>query len=415
MLGSNLAEGSNAHGTWGGTDRNGNNAVIGRSHSLFGRILVDAQRETAVGVFDGRVRLTQSAGQFGSGAAALDSSNLHMDGNLWWRPNDMFRLGIGHDLRNGTGAGAMDWFWNAATDHSDVHMWASILHGFGFNSRMPFIGDGYNPAGGGLALAVTPMGDMLHVHVGLPYHFVSGSDAHPIGEIFRRVYARAYANIDGVGRIGFGYQNPNGQIADGNNVTTNLGLLYAFYQNTMVPNTTLRFGVSYMLPATRTIEVAGAANQTSDVNSRIAIGAQASHRTGDFGFMGGAALGMWMGGEQAVFGGESRASHRVDATSLTLDLAPFYQVTSDVRVTFNSGFGIDFPGSEFRAPASGDNTVDPRFWYVVNPYVTLNFASASHFLGGFQLLGNNGAIQADGSRSNGGINWAIPIGIVFVW
>jgi len=177
------------------------NLLVGRGTEASGNIRVDFATDTDFGRFAGMGRIV--AGGPGQGGGDWRRSALRFDGHVWWRPIDMLRVGLGSDLGFTGGMG-----------ETGPHRagGAGVNIGLGGSSPAPgaldgplgwgraFIGD----APHGLVFELTPM-DMLNVVVSLPYQVQDADAAREIGDIFRGVYARAFVDLDGIGRIGFGY------------------------------------------------------------------------------------------------------------------------------------------------------------------------------------------------------------------
>ena len=411
-IGVNLVQGGNEYGMTGDGDESD---VVGRGTFARGRIRADFTTDAAIGTFGAMARLDGRFHEWGDG-----DRYTRLDAHVWWRPVDMFRLGIGRDIGFLTGGMGLIPFHRGGA-HVDLVVGDSQRGGSAVHHERPFIGD----LGNGLAFEFLPMGDMLNIAVGLEYdwiHYNQSGTAPEVADIFRGVFARAFVNLDGIGRIGFGYVGGSavqGVVAtwsendDPTNIVTTLpggavvgsgsgewtvvtvgvteftdpGALYAYFRsNELVDGLDVHFGLRFGM-ATST-------GGESDNNAELALG-----------------LGVNFDVDPDLFGVRFRTTVALgigdgwrtsnQATRMSFELLPYFFITPDVLFNFYAGIGLDMPHGDVE-------NVDPRVWWAINPYLSIN-VGAPRFLVGFQVYGNNGS---DPARENAQMNWAIPIGMV---
>jgi len=439
-----LARGSNGYGDLGYKDPNDGarlTKVIG-SATQYGRIYVNMTKQTNIGTVLGMVRINQSAAKFG------DVGQTFMEGYAAWRPDPMFTMAYGRGISGLMGGAAMDRLW--LPDYDDgVNLHADDA---GARSvRGAFIASGFNQ---GLGFAIVPIPNTLYVHVGLPYLAVKETaDAPELAQILRQVNARAYYNMDG-GRIGLGYkdglQEKLNVVGDdpedyiGKRVETTVGSMYLFYQNTMVDNLDLRLGLRYQLPrsvdftvgkATKEKYPDDAKNASTNNASNFEVGLTGDYSTDTFGVYFGGTFLTYIGGEEnkdlakAIEGGlftladlgkdkewylDSRASYREVASRFSVELAPYYQVTDNVKAVLAGSFGMDLAGAD-RQNGEGKKSIEAQTFWGVNPYCTIAIGSNMDFQLGVKLYGNNGTLKADGKRERAVMNWAVPMVLYFLF
>jgi len=464
-FGLNLLQGGNNYGHTGFSDppppdRRDNNLVGG---AIFGETWLEASfdAETGFGEFGGMFEVS-----VGGRTGAWGGATPTMLGRVWWRPMDMLRIGVGNELgfmQGGIGVtGPHRW----GGQHVDGRVDQARLGGSVAMGRA-FLGE----LGAGLSFEITPM-DNLNIAIGLPYNRALGGDqfvaaaASPaetnpilVGNIFRGVFARAWFDLDGVGRIGFGYRDGSygtvtwnalatemglpadirdewfaddgiigGDTIDGLTIT-NPGRIHAYFRgNHLVPDLDFQFGVGFRLPRTLELEIEGESNFTASTAGELSIGLGVQYTImPELQIRFNASAALLVGGEDAeptaaqagagAFGIDTRADRQYNATRLAFELAPNFQATDDIGITFYAGFGIDIAGSNIGYVEGGENwTVDNRVWWAINPYVTLGITGRARFLVGVQVWGNNGSLnwEADGNnipRHNAPMNWAVPIGL----
>ena len=470
-FGLNLLQGGNNYGLTGYEDttvtpaRTGNNLVGGATWGA-AEIAVGFGADTAVGEFGGEV-VVSTDGRVGDGAA-WGWPAPGIGGHVWWRPLDMLRIGVGNGLGFMSGGMGITAPHKCGGQHVDGMINDARMGGSHGVNRAA-LGD----FGNGLVFELTPI-DGLNVAIGLPYNRgladgsgLVGAASSPaetgnilVANIFRGVFARAWFDLDGVGRIGFGYRDGSygtltsvallntlgiledlrgGYISDWDLPATGAipgltltdpGRIHAFFRgNHLVPGLDFQFGVGFRLPRTLEMELEGVSNFTATTSSELSIGLGVQYTVMpelQVRFNAGAAF--LLGGEEAeptqaqldagnVFGVDTRADRQYNATRLVFELAPSFQATDTIGLTLYAGFGFDIAGSNFGYVEGGDNwTIDNRVWWAINPYVTVLTSGPARFLFGVQVWGNNGSLnwEADGNnipRHNAPLNWAVPIGM----
>jgi len=455
-VGANLVQGGN---DWGDTSQadvtnigtpvpdggHRENLLIGRGMNSGGWLAVTFATDTDVGRFQAWTRLNTGQVPAAADAAYLGwrRSNSTIDAHIWWRPMDMFRLGLGHNLG-----------WTGGIGYAGTHR----IGGAGVNISRGGIGLGHPFLGTsphGLSFEITPM-DMLNVAITLPYRSVTSRGgtapnqvvhAPEIADIFRGVFARVWVDLDGIGRIGFGYAGGSQTVEHGDlpwsatsgytETETDPGRIHAFFSSTqLVPGLGLQFGVGFRLPNSFEMVDRNPAvtNISYSYHSELSFGLGAQYM-----IMPGlqvrfnATAALALGGEQSPAADgfalgerwDTRASTLENATRLGFDLAVVFEATETIALTLYGGFGMDMVGGDFRpeGAAAAPTTVNTenRVWWAVNPYVTVNFASGPRFLAGVQVWGNSGDLFASTAtpptdhwyRSRSTMNWAIPIGMTF--
>ncbi|MCL2601139.1 MAG: hypothetical protein FWD88_08160 [Treponema sp.] len=437
----NLARGSNGYGDLGYKDPNDGarlTRVIG-DFTQYGRMYVNMTKQTNIGTVLGMVRIIQNGKPFG------DVGQTYMDGYAAWRPDPMFTIAGGRGINGLMGGSAMNRL-DLPDDDYGVQLYAGDI-GAASTSNV-FIGSGFNQ---GLGFAIVPIPNTLYVHVGLPYLTKDAADAPELAEILRQVNARAYYNMDG-GTIGLGYKNGKQDkldVKDGDNyigkrVETTVGSMYLFYKNTMVDNLDLRLGLRYQLPgsvdftvgkATKEAYPDDAKNASTNNASNFEVGLNGDYSTDTFGVYFGGTFLTYIGGEEnkdlakAIEGGlftladlgkdkewylDSRASYREVASRFSVELAPYYQVTDNVKAVLAGSFGMDLAGADYKN-GEGKKSIEAQTFWGVNPYCTIAIGSNMDFQLGVQLYGNNGTLKADGKRERAVMNWAVPMTLYFVF
>jgi hypothetical protein len=424
--------------------------VAGNGRSQFGRLFVNMTQQTGLGTVLGMIRLQQQADAFGN-LAEKNNSSLFMEGYAAWRPDPMFTVMWGQGINGMLGGSAMNRYY-LPEDTDGVQLYAQNV-----SVGNAYIGSGFS---NGLGFAIVPIPDTLYVHIGLPYLVntkpAAGkewTDAKDLSNVLSQVHARAYYNMDG-GRIGLGYSG--GSIAKaeekldttvtGWTETTTIGNMYLFYQNTMVDNLSLRLGLRYRAPASISYkpnqttkdawEAAGNEGKAPKVDgtgaSLFVAGLTADYDTGSFGVYLGGVFITYLGGEEnkkmqeyqklaamldaknkltSDSWADTRASYRETASQFSIELAPYYAVTDNVKAVLAGSFGMDLAGAD-RQNGEGKKSIEARTFWGINPYCSIDVGTTMTFQLGLQLWGNNGAnadLKANGTRQKEVMNWAIPM------
>jgi hypothetical protein len=365
LVGGNLAHGDNEEGS----------DVLGGA--LMSEVQLNVNARTATGVGDFYTMAMIISGIVGGGAPAFHA-------HVGWQPNSMV------DIRMG------GWMWtlNDINRMLPFHRQVSSLVNREMHQRHaegtvpwtesaishwhPFMLDRVQ---NGVSADFNPI-SMFRVGFALPYTWGAAGQFRNndrLQDILQDVVARVRVDLDGIGRVGFGY--------DGNHLENHHGDFFGFFHLSMLNNIGLDFGVRF-----QTAHVAeGAAFENSEL---LAVGVGANF---DFPAMN---MGVRMRGT-AGFGIGDFWGDRLDATRLSLDVLPWMDLTDNIAGAIGIGGAMNLAGSEL----SG---VDPYIGWMVNPYVSINIGQP-RFNAGFRLFGhNNRGEDRNGAATFG---WEIPVGM----
>jgi len=434
--------------------------LIGRGMNSGGNINVTAVADTDIGRFQAWSRLNMG-GDFDvhNGWRRVNPS---IDAHIWWRPIDMFRMGIGNELGGLTGGigvtGPQRVTGAGVTGRVDDGLGDALYQGRAFLGGF----------GNGLIFEVTPdLGDIgLNIAIGLPYHRADASnavnppdldlsaldpddglpttgDVQLVGNIFRGVFARVWVDLDGIGRIGFGYREGSQGVRrfpEGSNmpmvaetIGTNPGRIHAFFSSSqLVPGLGFQFGLGFRLPNSYEVNFADATPNLSWSGASelsFGLGVQYTDLPG-LGLRFNASVALALGGEQHMYAGQptglfdTRASAMQNATRMSFQVGVDFEATETILLVLSGGFGLDIAGGDYYqslVPGAPSIDVPNRVHWAVNPYVVVNFGGGPRFLAGFQIWGQSGdhhgaplpSISTHQYRNQSTMNWAVPIGMVF--
>jgi hypothetical protein len=292
-----------------------------------------------------------------------------MWGNIGWRPNAIFHLGMGNELQgfsindiNRLGLPArfnvphvnrqsQDGGRTGAIGPNDAFMHNRFAEGFFVDAR--------------------PV-DMFRIGFGLPFGWDTSWTTTPTLEsVLQSTIARARLDIDGVGYAGIGYE--------GSADDDNYGSFYGVFRMTMIRGMTLELGGRFQT-----------AIDSNEDSERIVVGAGANFTFPDMDMNMGLGL-----RATAAFGIGDWWDDRDDATRIALDVKPWVDLADNIALGVNIGGAMNMAGS--------DNDADMHIGWLVNPYFSFNFG-APRFSAGARVFGDNGR------GGDAFVGWEIPIG-----
>jgi hypothetical protein len=389
---------------WGGVVWASSNLLAGddaedsdiRAGALHGetRINASASTNTNIGTFGMFAQITGGLGQprIPNTATWTAGSNMpRLWGNVWYRGlEDMLWLGMGTWLfaLDDLGRLGLTRLGTGLVSRELHHRQGSIVPQNPFMTELVMDGFGVD---------FTPVSN-VRVGVGVPWNWnnvTPGTQASTVGanaiaaqDIYRGAVARVRVDLDGIGFVGVGFSGATnwtsrgGPRVTGRGDTTDIGDFYGYFRLTMVDNLVADLGIRF-----------GAAEDGEDLS--IGIGAQYSF--GEFGvnFR-----------STAAFGIGEYWDTSLNATQISAEVLPWFDVSQNVMLAMNLGFGVNLAGSEL-------SEADPLLMWMAHPYVTVNIGNP-RLAFGFRISGNNNRGN-DRTASQHGMQWEIPIGFQFAF
>ena len=399
----NFLEGSSAK------DANDNTYPIGASAG-FQRLRLEGSGENDDGTFGAWLRVEGfTAGAITQGDVTGHSwegevMNLFKGyGHAWWKPIDMFKLGIGGNPDGFYGKeGVTGWmFYQTASDTGVVNpgnVWGgSYLRGDSLVFRNAFYGGFGDNA---LHLTISPT-EMVDINIAVP--FWSGIpydvDDNPEGSaasIFKRTVAQVDLKLD-FGNIALTYTGDENKYTFGTKPSP--GTIFAYFGLTSIENLGVDVGIGFPLPLTDKDSIP---DHKATIVTPIAAGFGVKFDTGSFGIKV-RLVASFAGSSKVDYDGDAGKADPVPFTLLA-DILPFFAVNDTLRIFFSAGLGIIGEDKN----SNGDTTADSVMGFHIDPYVEVGSEWGPKFLAGFRLDNSGGKPNKDADAV---VNWSVPLAL----